>query len=253
MYPKIKNFITTKYYKKKLEDKNGFYQYADEDFLKKWNDLHEKLHRHLQYQLKCLYPEAHLHVITNEYFQNNKKVTYHKFDFEGNHLIKLFMYDLIPEPAMYLDSDILLFRRFKDHELPNTYDFNLYNASMINFEKMIPVKLPIQIKKLYNAGVVYISNPNKKLTNNLFEIYEKYFKIKNCNITDETCISFFIEQQKINMFESNEINISKSMCMKDFFKKQSVHYIGFYLQHKLMYFDDFKYSPTYKNFKNILY
>lgn len=243
MYPKIKNFITTKYTKKKTE---GLYKYADEDFLKKWNELHEKLHRHLQYQIKYLYPEAHLHIITNDDHQNNKKVTYHKFDFEDNHLIKLFMYNLLTEPAMYLDSDILLFRKFNEYELPKTYDFNLYSSSMINFEKMIPVKLPIQIKKIYNAGVVYISNPNKKLTDNLFEIYRNNFAIKNPNITDETCVSFFIEQEKMKMFEDNEVNIFKSMCMKDFSKKQSVHYTGFYLEHKLMYFDDFKFSPTYK-------
>lgn len=252
MYPNIKNFITTKYTRKELGYLKNFYPSADNAFLDNWNNLHERLHRHLEYQLKYFYPESHLHIITNENKLNTKKKTYYKFDFDDNHLIKLFMYGLLSEPAMYLDSDIILFRKFTEEELPKENDFNLYNYVNIDLEKLISMKLPISIKKLYNAGIVYISNPNKKTTNDLFSILENNFTPKNCHITDEVCVSYFIGNKNIKMLEINEINIQKSLCIKNFYEKQSVHYSGFYMQHKLMYFADFKHTPTYKNYKHCI-
>lgn len=245
MYPNIKNFITTKYTRKELGYLKDFYPSADNTFLDNWNNLHERLHRHLEYQLKYFYPESHLHIITNENKLNTKKKTYYKFDFDDNHLIKLFMYGLLSEPAMYLDSDIILFRKFTEEELPKENDFNLYNYVNIDLEKLISMKLPISIKKLYNAGIVYISNPNKSLVESLFEIKNKYFCSNSCHITDETCVSFYVKEKNLNMIENDQVNVYKSLCMKDFYKKQSVHYTGFYMQQKLMFFDDFKFSPTF--------
>lgn len=240
MYPTIKNFITT-FYSKKSPDNN-----IHESKLESTNLLHHRLHLHLQSQLRYFYPNSKLHVITNDDMPNKKNVYYHKFNFKDGHILKLQMYGLLSEESIYLDSDIILFDKFKKEHLPEENDFNMYWYINMNLQQFAKITLPVSVNSLYNAGVVYIPKPNKKITDDMLNIHYNYFDDHDLRVTDETSASVYMVLKKINMITNNMVNVQKSLCKYDFQKKQSVHYTGFYFEQKMMYFDDFKLSPTYR-------
>lgn len=240
MYPTVKNFITT-FYNKKSPDGN-----IHESKLESTNILHYRLHLHLQKQLRYFYPNSKLHVITNDNMSNKKNVYYHKFNFKDSHILKLQMYGLLSEESIYLDSDIILFEKFKEEHLPNQNDFNMYWYITMNLQQFAKIILPVSVNKLYNAGVVYIPRPNKKITDDMLNIHYKYFNDNDLRVTDETSASIYMVLKNIEMTTNDMVNVQKSLCEFDLKKKQSVHYTGFYFEQKMMYFEDFKLSPTYK-------
>lgn len=247
MYADIKNFITTKYSRKELGYLKDFFPQADEKFLEEWNNIHLRLFYQLKHQIKILYPNATLHVITNEKINNDKKIIYHYFDFECSHVIKLFMYGLLSEPSVYLDSDIVLYKKFKKEHLETNNDFNFYWYIDTNLQQFSPVDLPIKFTKLYNAGIVNICNPMKKTTNDMFDIHYKYFNTGSCHVTDETSASIYVALNDLKMIEKKEVNVQRTICENDFYKQQSVHYVGCYIGQKYKCFNEYKsHSLAYK-------
>lgn len=181
----------------------------------------------LKLQLSFLYPNALLHVITNENIDMNG-VVLHENKFGNNHLAKFQVFSLLKEPAMYLDCDILLNTEFSnDHlvgDIFKVYDVvEIYDMSQFsNVDETDVIH--------WNAGIIWIKNPSKEITDELNSIHCKYFnniKYPRNSNNDEHALSYYINKHNIQQKEVDEVNKSRWKLKKeDIGKPQSVHYIG---------------------------
>lgn len=103
--PDIDNFIVMFY---QLPDTNAFF--PDYETLNECNRL---CYRNMLDQLRRLYPRTKVHVITNfSGLKSELGVYIHHADLEHNFLNKFRIFELLDEPAMYLDLDVVLLDRF---------------------------------------------------------------------------------------------------------------------------------------------
>lgn len=230
----LKNFIFI-FYKKKKHDlfvTNGDYSLI----------CQEKLLRKSICRIKKLYPQSKIHLITNikDYIGVDFDFL-HFFNSSSNHLIKFEIYGLLDEESIYLDADVLVKRIFFEEELETKFDFKFFNLS--NHIKIDQISNYQNRSSVYNAGVVYIKVPNKKITDDLFEIENCFFYDKNFLISnkiwpynDEYSLSIYLDKNNITFPSSKTVNIFYSPKIIRDLKIQSVHYTG--LRNKKKYFKD---------------
>lgn len=246
-----KNFIILKYSKSELDcqvDKTMKNLYLNSQDIMFWKMVK---------QLEAHYPDSYVHVLTNENMAPaNSKMVIHKFEFEPNHCCKFLLYGLLDEPAFYLDADIVIKRKFYQHELTSSNAFRMYNTiGEIDYSKLSP-KMNIFIKN-HNAGVIMIQEPNKEITKELQEIEVEFFSDKEFisknnrwPYNDEYATSYYIFKNKMQ-FETNDtvalryVTYSLALQQEEYYRThhrdvQSIHHSGL---EKKSFFSDF--SKTY--------
>lgn len=195
-------------------------------------------------QLNSHYPDSFVHVLTNEKMSLvNNKMKIHNIEFESNHCCKFLLYSLLAEPAIYLDCDIVIKRKFRQHEIESSNTFRMYNiSSTMDYSKLSP-KIKNEITT-YNAGVIAIKEPDVKLTKELQSIEANYFSekefISNNKLwpyNDEYATSYYIFKNKIQFEANDTVALPNGKYQHDV---QSIHHTGL---EKKSFFSDF--SRTY--------
>jgi hypothetical protein len=173
-------------------------------------------------QIKSFYPEAVIHVITDEPKQSNDLIYHYIKGLEKNNYAKLHVLDLLDEPAIYMDTDILLLKRFED--LPDVECFNLFQ------EYLDTSAIPKHMQEYthYNTGVIWIPKPNKEIAKEIRLVRNNFLIHKNGWVNDEYPISWVVNKLGLKMVKRNDVNYyrSKIVSFNDLFKYQSVHYTG---------------------------
>lgn len=208
--------------------------------LEEYNEIQIKLLQKLSNQIKVLYPKATLHIITNEDHQNKGNIHFHKFDFAPSHVAKNYMYGLLDEPAMYIDADVILVRKFTKKELSIDYPYTYFGGiSGGNIKKLAKKPTPCDVEKIYNAGMVWIQKPNKKITESMMNLHFEYFD--NYDVSDEASATLYTHLNNIQIIPNFKINRSRSEIDEDeILHHQSVHYTGYDMQWKRLFFKEYK-------------
>lgn len=195
-------------------------------------DFRLKIHKNLINlcikRIKDLYPKATIHLITDKK-RNWTNVIEHVFDNMNDHTAKFAMYGLLNDPAMYIDSDVLLVKPFSKKHLDidspiNPYDFNHINTFIWNGE----------VYNHYHSGVVYVKNPSQAMQKEIEYLYNVAFKdtdiLDGKSINDEYAMSMFISKRKLNItIFPGEVNVmyhERFNDLKEMMKCQSIHYVG---------------------------
>lgn len=190
-----------------------------------YKDL-DQMHTLMIDQLTSFYPDCKIHVVTNEHKQNTANVIYHYRDTNTNYA-KLHMFGLLDEPAMYLDSDIILLRPWEEKHLQAEGNFNLYQK----FDVGLPEGFPEQYKFMYdyphhNSGMIWIPRPEKALSETLLAMATRFPVHDGGWVADEYPTNYFIYAMgwKMNLFpEVNAYRKSTKVPLRDC---QSIHYAG---------------------------
>lgn len=174
----IKNFILTRYTRDNfdnapLSEKNKIEKLNMND----WDHVQELLFKQQIKQLKKIYPNCSIHVITNNpEIKSYKNINVHLIECNSNHLCKLFAYGLLKEPSMYIDNDIIINKKFEEKHLPFENPFNFYMKSMpYNVQDLSPKKLPVLMDHHYNGGIIWIPKPSSEIRDEIIELHKKYF------------------------------------------------------------------------------
>ena len=234
----IRNFILTRYLRETWDNNPHHMNKACGNMdMQKWHEVQEMLYKQQIKQLKYLYPKATIHVLTNDEKRlKEKDVTVHyKKDMPSCHLAKLNVYGLIDEPAMYIDNDIIIVRKWNQKELETDAPFNLYRKnSQEELQKWAKEKLPVDGNGYFNAGIIWIKKPSKSLVETLQEYHEKYFsdREKIINLggwadSDELPVTLYVYDKKYQMKKFKTVGVGRNQIKFDEMKKfQSVHYGG---------------------------
>lgn len=247
----IKNFILIRY---KRRGWDNMPQYIHEKYAKmnmdEWDEVQENLLKQQIQQIKNFYPKCNIHLITNDKSRIDSSLIIHYFpEMQSNHVSKLKIYGLINEPAMYLDNDIIINKRWNEEQLFTKNEMNLYGISKsYDVQSLACDKLPAQMNQHYQGGVIWIKSPSKKLSDELFEIHEKYFsdkqKIKNQGRwadSDELPISLYAKKNKIEMKLDSTISVNRVTLNKSELKNyQSIHYTGIDIEVKKLCLKEYK-------------
>lgn len=176
-------------------------------------------------QIQRLYNDCKIHVITNVDKKSTNKVIYHYSDLvEASNYAKLRMFGLLNEPAMYLDNDIILNRKFEERYLITDNAFNMYQE----YDVPLPKGMPDWMFNYphYNSGIIWIPKPDEEITKALFNIV-KYFPVHEGGWgVDEYPIAFFINAFNLKMKLFPEVNAYRKSTKLALNECQSVHYAG---------------------------
>jgi len=189
--------------------------------LKKYYQNTDAFHELMLRQIDNLYEDYEIHVITNQRRKSTNRVRYHYFEnLEKNLYAKLQVFGLLDEPAMYLDNDILLVRKFENKHLVGD-PFNLYQIY-----DLIPL-LPEHMQSYthYNTGVMWISKPSKDITESLIGIKDYFLCHDDDWVNDEYPVSYMIGSFGFKMQLMDEVNAYRNR-ISDLTQYQSVHYTG---------------------------
>jgi len=245
----IKNFILIRYKRNKWDNMppSIHKKYASMN-MQEWDDVQESLYQQQIKQLKTIYPKCVIHLLTNDISRVDPNVVIHCFpNLNSNHVSKLKVYGLISEPAMYLDNDIIINRKWNNEQLPTQNPMNMYVRSPdYDIQALASKNLPIQINHHYNAGIIWIPKPSKKLSDDLFSIHEEYFSDKSKIMnqgkwadSDELPVALYAAQHKITMKLDNTISVSR-INLNDFHQPQSIHYTGIDINIKKLCLKEYK-------------
>jgi len=209
------NFILVNY-------KHNFYQ----NNLLKYYQMTEQRHKFMLKQIDRLYDHYHIHVITNlnNTDEANVNITYHRIlDLECNNYSKLRVFGLLTEPAMYVDNDILLTRRFAQEELVCDTPFNIFTE--YNKPNLLPKKLRSYTH--YNTGIIWIPRPDKEISKELLYMKKEFDIHDNGWVNDEYPISYFIKDNNLKMSTIDAVNeYREEISFNQIFDFQSIHYTG---------------------------
>ena len=230
----IKNFIIIKYKKDKLDMVVATEQ--QDLYLNCQDSLFDKM----ILQIRHHYPESNIHVLTNYDFKCDG-VIFHKINFKPNHCCKFLLYSLLDEPAMYIDCDVLMLRRFNESELETVHPFKFYNISrqldLSKISKNISGALTI-----YNAGIIWIPRPDKKITQDMQQIESDFFSDKDFCIkneewpyNDENAASLYVRNNNIYFEKSDTVGVIEFGINQSV---QSIHYTG--LENKRYFEEDYR-------------
>jgi len=238
-----KNFIIIKYSKStfdlRVDEVMGDHNISSQEFM----------FQKMTQQISSHYPDSYVHVLTNEKMSPvNNKMKIHKFEFAPNHCCKFLLYGLLDEPAFYLDCDIVIKRKFHQHELESSNAFRMYNSyggtngNVIDYSKLSR-KLTTKTKH-YNAGAIMIQEPSKEITKELQLIEETFLSDKNFILrnnlwpyNDEYATSYYIFKHKMEFEPNNTVALLKDTHNN----AQSIHHTGL---NKKPFFTDFHNTYT---------
>jgi len=209
------NFIMVNYTKK----------YEQESLIKYYEGTRKRLLLTIK-RIRQLYNESKIHIITDSLEVAIDGVYWHYMpEIEKNNYAKLFIFGLLNEPAVYLDNDVILLRRFKKEELPLDSPFNLYTQYKEEDKKrVLEHGLGVNYNH-YNTGVVWIPNPSRKITDELILLKDRFDIYNNGWTNDEYPISFYVHVHNLKMIESEKVNKYRSLVSK-ISNEQSIHYTG---------------------------
>jgi hypothetical protein len=166
-----------------------------------------------------------IHVLTNVDIPSSNKVIYHYSDtLEPSNYAKLRIFGLLNEPAMYLDNDIILLKKFEEKHLVTDNAFNLFQE----YDVALPKGMPSWMLEYphYNSGIVWIPRPNEEITKALFNIV-KYFPVFESGWgVDEFPIAYFIEAFGLKMQTFKEVNAYRKSTKLPLKECQTIHYAG---------------------------
>lgn len=205
------NFILVKYkHDYCIQNLVNYYKHSDRFFLLAVR------------QIKKIYPEAVIHVITDQPIKSNDFIYHYIEGLEKNNYAKLHIFDLLDAPTLYMDTDILLLKRFEN--LPNEECFHLFQE----YQEMTSLPKSMQKYPHYNTGVIWIPKPSKEIAKQVKTIKNNFLIHKNGWVNDEYPISWIVHNLKMKMITDTKVNYlrSKINCFKDIFNYQSVHYTG---------------------------
>lgn len=206
----IEHFILVRYEKKELNVADKLCpQLSPRRF-----EIQKYLYAGCLRQIKEFYPNATIHVLTNE-IGSRSDVTYHVInDLPTCNLSKLYIYGLIDKPAMFLDCDVEICKPFEEQHLPADVPFNVYKTYKDK---------KINNYKHYNTGVVWIPNPSNKIVQELIEINNKHFSDPTLWLyNDEYPVSYYIFIKQLTMREHKEVN--SLIAQEDATNAQTIHY-----------------------------
>lgn len=236
----IKNFILIFY-----DDKDSTYinenKTLRKDFQYLYSNLQKPFLRLTIKKLNYFYPNGKIHILSNKIAKfNYKNIIWHVDEqMPRNHLAKFKIYNLLKDPAMYLDTDIILNEKFPASASNCKNQFNMFrkyeSRRLENYLRDGPISA-------YNAGVIWINNPSLDLQLELEEINQNVFcnneKLlqnnmpKNC---DEFALAYYCMKHKITMDLDEKISKPRFQIeLKDFKKYQSVHYNKFECKLKMI-------------------
>lgn len=211
------NFILV-HYKTEYTSAKRMYYYNNLDL---YHDL-------MIWQISNLYANEkfEIHVITDVPKRSTENIIYHSFpDLVKNNHAKLNIFGLLDKPAMYLDNDIILMRKFEEKHLPNDSAFSLYQG----FDIMREWKWPSFMYDYthYNSGMVWIPKPDKEITKTLFKFKDIFTIHEGGWANDEFSISFFVHKFNMKMPVLPEVSAYRKFSKIPLTKCQSIHYAGF--------------------------
>lgn len=238
----ISNFILVYF----IKNKNNYYKNIE---LPKWYGIKidhlkevskekywNKLLLLMQKQIRILYPKTKIHILTNKKISlQDENLTFHYFKEHDDLLTKYKVLNLIDEPAMYLDLDILLNKKFSENHLDTEFPFNLFRRYKGNLPAIQKIPGLSHIKNAYNSGIIWVKHPIQNIEFELYSINKKYFsdqsflsEYKVLSGNDEHAISTYIANNNFTMKTFEEVSkprdeISNINQLKNY---QSVHYMG---------------------------
>lgn len=228
--------------------------------LTRWNNIQDKLFTNQIWQLQHFYPNCKIHLVTNDHELFHKDCTNHLVDGESNLILKLNVFGLLTEPAVYLDLDLLHLRPLTPEVLPKCI-FNLYDCYSPEKSYFRPdifpkiLSQPLDIKPpivQYLSHIIWINEPSKKISDAMLELHWKHFADKERMLYvgrsadgDELALSVYIKQHNLKMIlnpnvganrkqftriPSNEKifmlhytgTMQKALCIKEFQMRQSL-------------------------------
>lgn len=237
----INNFILTRYTRDTFDNAPLSEKHNVESLnMADWDNVQEILFKQQIKQLNKFYPNCNIHVITNNSnLKSNNNFTAHLVDWKSSHLCKLFAYGLLKEPAMYMDNDILMNRKFEEKHLPIDNPFNFYMKSLIyDVQKLSSEKLPVEMDHHFNGGIIWIPNPSVEMRDEMINLHQKYFsdrqKIMDCGRwadSDELPATLYAIKNKMKMKLSDEVSVQRKTV--DLIRQyQTIHYTGLDIETK---------------------
>ena len=191
--------------------------------------------------LSHFYPDSTIHILTNDSLKSSSKnVCIHiKSDLPRNHLAKFKIYNLINEPAMYMDTDILINRPFPETATYTKNDINMFQKYN---SKRLSNYLGIESATVYNASTIWINRPSDELNHELEEINRSVFSddkrlVQNdmCRNNDEFSLSYYCMKHQIEMNLDESISKPRpQISLEDISKYQSVHYAKMEFKKKMI-------------------
>ena len=176
-------------------------------------------------QIGRVYDDYKIHVITNVDRPSTNRVIYHYSDMvEPSNYAKLRMFGLLDEPAMYMDNDIILMRKFEDKHLKTDNAFNMFQE----YDVALPKGMPPWMLEYphYNSGVVWIPKPDPEITKAMFQIV-KYFPVFESGWgVDEFPMAYFIHSFGMKMNTFPEVDAYRKSTKVPLTECQTIHYAG---------------------------
>jgi len=200
-------------------------KYEKENLIKYYEDTKKRQALTIK-RIRQVYNNAKIHIVTDSLDDINYDVNYHYMpEIEKNNYSKLLIFGLLKEPAIYLDNDVILLRKFTEEELPFDYPFNLYAKYQEEDTKKVLEQGLGEGYHHYNTGVVWIPKPSKKITDELMLLRDRFNIYNNGWTNDEYPISFYVHAHGFKMFESEKVNRYRNLVSK-ISDEQSIHYTG---------------------------
>lgn len=203
---------------------------------------------HMMYrQLDIFYPNAKIHIVTNEHnLPKNDRVIFHYFSDLNGLMSKFKIFNLIEEPAMYLDLDVLLTRQFEDKHLETEFPFNVFRKYKGNIPAIQGIPGLQDVVRAYNTGIVWVKEPNEKMEKQLLEYQQQYFsnqeqlnKLRVLSGNDEHALAVYIIRNNYLMKTFEELSKPRDeiKCFSKLKDYQSIHYMG--IHKKMMGLESF--------------
>ena len=245
----IDNFLLLYYANKDLTYVNGLKRslYPKEQFHKLYSRIQKPFLNLCLKRIFDLYPNSKVHILTNKKIaiRSSLRNVYQHIDSDlpRNHLAKLKLYNTIDEPCLYMDTDIVLHRRFLESELHCPGQFKMFQS--YRMEKLAAY-LDLSDFLAYNAGMIYIKEPSSQLVSDFEDIQKNVFcdlpKLDKHDLpqnVDEFAVSYWCMKNNIVMNPSPSVSFPRAhiKSLEQLVNYQSVHYM--HLKYKLMLVDEF--------------
>jgi hypothetical protein len=224
--PKIEAFILVNY--KKPIDAMKFYDGAPEDAMH-YLEMQDRMLQQMIFQINYWYPKTEIHLITNRDVAPGG-TTIHRLPIANNHTAKFQVFGLLDKPAMYLDCDIVIRKKFPVDALWSNTPFRMYGVTRrFNLQSISPKPIGVDAFNQYNSGILWIPEPDKKITDDIMSIHNEFFSNpefivskKEWPLSDEYALSVYVTQNGWQFHHKNGIGESPPAAADC----QSVHYSG---------------------------
>jgi hypothetical protein len=241
-YGDVSNFILIKYARDVLDNKPPW-ESIDSQGERAYFDVQPVLFDLMVKQIRNIYPKAKIHVLTNDPSYKAEGLVVHVRDFTPNHTAKYLLYGLLDEPAMYLDSDIILLKKFPLRYLQIDTPFTVFEATRNQDLQLLSARpLPAPTSVVFNAGIIWIARPSQQVVEAMQKLQADHFDDRTLIesrghwfLNDEYAMSAYISMIGHQPLCGTGINVPRYSCdAEDIPLLQTVHYTGFGAKDKFM-------------------